>query len=56
MVVGNEEKLLYGMKNGNVLAGIETLSIEEYEERTDLREWDKNKAFDFFRPTSALCY
>jgi len=47
MVVGNAEKLLYAMKEKDVLAGIETRNIVEYKEMTDLREWHKIKAFDF---------
>jgi len=34
-VVDNAEKLLYGMKKEDVLAGIETRNIVEYEEMTD---------------------
>jgi len=46
-MVRNAERLLLGARKDNFLAGIEIWSIQEYETKMKLSQWDKNEAFDF---------
>jgi len=47
LVIGNAKQILLGVRKNHVLAEMETLSLSEFEEMTNLSQSDKNEALNF---------